>query len=108
MSDVERAIGFYAGVLGLALLRRVPGADGAPCAAWLRAGECVLMLERGLRGRGAESGSSHLLALSVDDLEAWRRRLEAAGIEIDDRSAHTLYVRDPDGQRVGLSDYVFG
>ena len=28
-------------------------------------------------------------------------------VPVDDRTEHTLYVRDPDGHRVGLSDYRF-
>jgi hypothetical protein len=41
----------------------------------------------------------------VDDLAAWEARLARAGIPIVDRTAHTLYVHDPDGHRVGLSVY---
>jgi hypothetical protein len=72
---------------------------------WLEAGGALLMLERALRGEGAAAGSGHLLSFAVDDLALWERRLSEAGIPIDDRTAHTLYVRDPDGHRVGLSDY---
>ena len=32
-------------------------------------------------------------------------RLREAGVAIEDRTAFTLYVRDPDGRRVGLSSY---
>jgi len=61
------------------------------------------MLEHALRGEGPESGSGHLLALEVDDLAAWERRLAEAGVAIVDRTPATLYVRDPDGHRVGLT-----
>ncbi len=61
------------------------------------------MLERALRGSGASAGSGHVLALAIDDLEGAARSLLAAGIEIDDRTDYTLFVRDPDGHRVGLS-----
>ena len=63
------------------------------------------MLERSLRGSGTDQGTGHLLAFAVDDLGEWERRLDAAGLAIEDRTAHTLYVRDPDGHRVGLSTY---
>jgi len=33
--------------------------------------------------------------------------LQAAGVRIEDRTAYTLYLRDPDGHRVGLSVYRF-
>jgi catechol 2,3-dioxygenase-like lactoylglutathione lyase family enzyme len=65
------------------------------------------MIETGLRGRPGAAGSGHLLAFAVDDLAEWERRLTAAGVPIDDRTASTLYVADPDGHRVGLSVYVF-
>ena len=61
------------------------------------------MLERALRGRGSNDGSGHLLAFGVDDLASWEARLAAGGIPIVDRTAHTLYVQDPDGHRVGLT-----
>jgi catechol 2,3-dioxygenase-like lactoylglutathione lyase family enzyme len=41
----------------------------------------------------------------VAETAAWEARLGAAGVTIDDRTAATLYVRDPDGHRVGLSVY---
>ena len=104
VADCERAAAFYSGVLGLVERRRL--LDGAtPRAIWLETGGALLMLERALRGRGPEDGSGHLIAFAVDDLGAWERRLEAAGVAVDDRTAHTLYVRDPDGHRVGLSTF---
>jgi catechol 2,3-dioxygenase-like lactoylglutathione lyase family enzyme len=65
------------------------------------------MLERALKGTGAETGSGHVLVFAVNDLSVWEARLQEAGIPIDDRTAYTLYVRDPDGHRVGLSVYRF-
>jgi glyoxylase I family protein len=106
VSDPERARAFYADLLGLAERRRVEDAHGLR-AVWLDAGPVVLMLERELRSPGAESGSGHLLALAVADLVAWEERLRAAGVAVEDRTEHTLYFRDPDGHRVGLSDFRF-
>jgi catechol 2,3-dioxygenase-like lactoylglutathione lyase family enzyme len=105
--DPGRAAAFYTGVLGLAELRRAEE-SGALRSVWLQAGDAVLMLERRLRGRAPDEGSGHLLALAVDDLAAWERRLAAAGVAIEDRTEHTIYLRDPDGHRVGLSDFSFG
>ncbi len=104
VADCERAAAFYTGLLGLPELRRFEDA-GRPRSIWLRAGDAVLMLELGLRGLGPDQGSGHLLALAVDSLPEWEPRLGAAGVAIDDRTAHTLYVRDPDGHRVGLTVY---
>ena len=101
--DVERALRFYSGLLGLPQLRRRE-ADGRIQAAWLDLDPGILMLERKLRGKGGR-GSGHLLALSIRDLAVWTRRLTRAGIPIPDRTEATLYIQDPDGHRVGLSRF---
>jgi catechol 2,3-dioxygenase-like lactoylglutathione lyase family enzyme len=104
VADCARAAAFYTGVLGLPEVRRSEE-GGRLRAVWVKAGDTVLMLETSLRGRGSGEGSGHVLALAIDSLPAWEDRLRAAGVPVDDRTAHTLYVRDPDGHRVGLSTY---
>jgi glyoxylase I family protein len=106
VADPERSLAFYAGLLGLAEVRRFEE-GGAVRSVWLKAGEGVIMLERRLRGSGPSAGSGHLLAFSVPDLPAWEQRLRAAGVEVEERTDHTLYLRDPDGHRVGLSAFSF-
>jgi glyoxylase I family protein len=106
VADPARAAAFYAGLLGLPELRREEGPSGLR-AVWLRAGTTVLMLERRLRGRGDSEGSGHLLVLVADDLLAAEKALARAGVVVEDRTEHTLYFRDPDGHRVGLSDFSF-
>jgi diguanylate cyclase (GGDEF)-like protein len=106
VADVGRSLAFYGGLLGLRELRTFLEADGSLRSAWLEAGPVVLMLEGRLRGVGPEAGSGHLLALAISDLPAWRSRLAEAGVAVEDRTEHTLYVRDPDGHRVGLSDFA--
>jgi catechol 2,3-dioxygenase-like lactoylglutathione lyase family enzyme len=106
VSDPERSAAFYAGVLGLPEARRLSDESGLR-AIWLLAGRTVLMLERELRGAGAASGSGHLLAFGVRSLEEWAARLAERGLRVEDRTEHTLYLRDPDGHRVGLSDFEF-
>jgi hypothetical protein len=109
VADVDRAAAFYTGVFGLPVVRRQEDAAG-PRSAWLDAGGTVLMLERRLAGTGSETGSAHLLALdarspdaALDPFAVWESRLADAGVPVDDRTPHTLYCRDPDGHRVGLS-----
>jgi catechol 2,3-dioxygenase-like lactoylglutathione lyase family enzyme len=98
--DLEASREFYSGILGLPQMK-----PGDSRSLWLRAGDSILMLERSLRGKGAEEGSGHVLALAADHLEVWEEKLAAAGIPIDDRTPHTLFVRDPDGHRGALSVY---
>ena len=106
VADPVRSAAFYTGVLGLSELRRVADASGLH-AVWLRTGTLVLMLEKRLRGGGASEGSGHLLALAVNDLVDARERLARAGVLVEDCTDHTLYFRDPDGHRLGLSDFSF-
>jgi catechol 2,3-dioxygenase-like lactoylglutathione lyase family enzyme len=102
VEDVERAVFFYHEVLGLPVLRRNTD-RGELRSVWLSAGLVVVMLETALRGEGPSSGSAHVLAFEVADLGLWTEALERQGVAIDDRTDHTLYVRDPDGHRVGLT-----
>ncbi|MGH7293617.1 MAG: VOC family protein [Polyangiaceae bacterium] len=96
--DVARLERFYAGLLGLAVLRR----DEARGSVWLDAAGAVVMIERALPGEPAiPAGSMELVAFAVEDREAWRARIPAVEAE----TAHTLYFRDPDGRRVAASDY---
>lgn len=105
VADCERAAAFYAR-LDLVEMRRFSEPAGLR-AVWLQAGDLVLMLERHLRGAGPQEGTGHLLAFEVEDLRAWEERLARAGIAVEDRTEHTLYLRDPDGHRVGLTTYRF-
>jgi catechol 2,3-dioxygenase-like lactoylglutathione lyase family enzyme len=102
VKDLERSRQFYCGVLGL-LERKRQGTRSI----WLKAGDAVLMLEESLRGSGPAEGSGHVLALEVVDLSFWEEKLRAAGVPVDDRTEHTLFVRDPDQHRVALSRYDF-
>ncbi len=103
--DLAAAEHFYARVLGLAVLGRPR--EGA---VWLALGEgAVLMLERCADPPAAvpfrsERAGLHLLALAIAPGERapWEARLAAHGVEVVERTAYTLYVQDPEGNRVGL------
>jgi catechol 2,3-dioxygenase-like lactoylglutathione lyase family enzyme len=106
VSDCERSLAFYSGLLGLPEVRRIEE-GGALRAVWVAAGDTVIMLETTLRGEGPASGSGHVLAFEAGDLREWEDRLAAARVPIVDRTDKTLFIRDPDGHRVGLSIYRF-
>jgi catechol 2,3-dioxygenase-like lactoylglutathione lyase family enzyme len=109
--DVVRLERFYTRVLGLAVVRR----DDARGTVWLGAGSAILMLERAEAGEsgalssagegGAPTHSLELVAFAVADGEAWRTRLTEATVSIEAETPHTLYFRDPDGRRIGVSTY---
>jgi hypothetical protein len=82
---------------------------------WLDAGDGgFIALERVEGGptaaedeaRGARPGL-HLVALGIERTARphWERRLAEAGVAVEKRTAFTLYVRDPEGNRVGLSHW---
>lgn len=110
VADLERAIGFYCGVLGFTLTQRFGSS-----AAFLSAGGYHHHI--GLNTWESEGGSPpahgttglyHVAILYPDraTLGDALRRLVAAGIPLDGASDHgvseALYLRDPDGNGVEL------
>jgi catechol 2,3-dioxygenase-like lactoylglutathione lyase family enzyme len=116
--DLAAAEAFYGGLLGLPVLRRWPADPAAGVgpdrSIWLDAGGgAFLALERapdtGGDGRGTDRDLPgwHLVALRIAPSEraGWERRLAAAGVPVYRRTDYTVYVRDPEGNRVGLSHW---
>jgi len=111
VADLERAAAFYTGVLGLRELRRWDDAQGRQRSIWCELGAGVfLAIERAERlgpQRDDLAPGFHCIALGIrpDEREAWREKLTRAGVEVFRESPYTLYVRDPDGNIVGLSHF---
>lgn len=109
--DLERAEHFYCEVLGLQVLRRWQDAAGAPRSLWLQLGAgAFLAVERVAdpeARRTDEAPGLHCLALGIERAQRdhWRDELRAAGYPVERESAFTLYVRDPEGNLIGLSHY---
>jgi glyoxylase I family protein len=114
--DLAATERFYREVLGLAIIKRWPARDGAAeRSVWLDVGDgAFLALERVAGGATAvkdaaraERPGLHLVALRIERAArgAWAQRLAAAGVAVEARTAYTLYVRDPEGNRVGLSHW---
>ena len=104
VSDTERSLSFYCGVLGLEQTDRPDlGFPGA----WLQLGDQqihLLELENPdpVTGRPAHGGRDRHVALGVPDVTLVRETLDKAGIpytlSISGRRA--LFCRDPDGNAV--------
>ena len=113
--DLGAVEAFYRQVLGLGVLRRWPadaGGGGGERAIWIDLGAgSFLALERvppgGPPRRDDAAAGLHLIALRIsrEARGTWEDRLRAAGIAIFHRTAYTLYLRDPEGNRVGLSHW---
>ena len=109
-ADLARAEAFYAGTLGLPVLRRWTDGAGAPRSLWLEVGDSFLAVERAAlpsptRADAAPGWHCVALAIAAEEREAWRARLAAAGAPVERETPFTLYVRDPDGNLVGLSHW---
>jgi len=101
VADLDRALAFYCGVLGLERLPR-PALDFD--GAWLAAGRQQIHLlalpsPDPVDGRPVHGGRDRHLALELHGLTALRRRLEAAGVpyRLSRSGRAALFCRDPDG-----------
>jgi glyoxylase I family protein len=101
VADTERALVFYRDVLGLPVDPQRPDL-GYP-GAWLTLGaQQIHLLELPnpdpVTGRPAHGGRDRHVALTLRDLDALRRRLEAAGIlyTLSKSGRRALFCRDPD------------
>jgi glyoxylase I family protein len=109
--DLERAASFYSGVLGLREIHRWDDNEGRLRSIWCELGGGVfLAIERADQDdprRNDTSPGFHCVALGIrpDERESWRERLMREGFVVFRESSYTLYVRDPEGNIVGLSHF---
>lgn len=109
-ADVERVAEFYRDLLGLAELERHHAEDGALRSIWLDLGGAILMVERSEAAARQVEGVGRgpfLIAVrcTAEERGGLERALEAAGHPIEDRTDHSSYTRDPEGNRVAVSCY---
>jgi catechol 2,3-dioxygenase-like lactoylglutathione lyase family enzyme len=96
VGDLDAALAFYGQVFELRLRGRIPGM------AFIDAGDQFIALSE---GRGQEPDPDRHFGLVVDDKQAVRAALEAAGAEIVVPS-RGLDFRDPWGNLVQVVDYA--
>jgi catechol 2,3-dioxygenase len=110
VADLERALGFYCGVLGFELTQRF-GIEAAFVSAGGYHHHIGLNTWESIGGGPPPRGSTGLYHLAIlyptrPDLADALRRLVAAGIPLDGASDHgvseALYLRDPDANGVEL------
>ena len=110
--DVEALAGFYARLLQTAERKRHTDAAGLR-SIWLDLSGTLLMIERAdaacpppARSEGVGLGA-FLLAFRADasSRRAFEQRAHELGAAIESRSAFTSYLRDPDGNRIAVSEY---
>jgi catechol 2,3-dioxygenase-like lactoylglutathione lyase family enzyme len=101
--SVARLKAFYGDLLGLDAAGP-PGGTGE--SVWLDAGGTIVMVEPASEEEPVvPAGTRELIAFRVAraDLGRMEARLQAQGVPIEARTGFTIYFRDPDGRRVGLS-----
>lgn len=107
VSDVQKALAFYRDILGLAFLF-----SPSQTLAFLAAGSVRIMLSTP-QGAGAV-GANSILYFHVTDIESAHARMVAAGAtnerepqlaaRLPDHALWTSFLRDPDGNLVGLME----
>ena len=114
VADLERAIAFYEGVLGAKVERRAEKF----ALVQLRAGRSLIDLIGAPADEARGAGNMDHFALRIEpfDEAAIRAHLEAHGIEAGElktrygaeKEGPSLYIEDPDGNRVELKGPPFG
>jgi catechol 2,3-dioxygenase-like lactoylglutathione lyase family enzyme len=101
VSDLARSIEFYEGLLGL---RPIPRPDFGFPGRWYGIGGGQLHLIQGEVPPTPLDPSGPHFAIAVADLGAARRELAAAGIATLDPGSSQLWIQDPDGNIIELTD----
>ena len=118
VTDLDAAEAFYADVVGLELITKAEGRH-----AFFRCGEGVLLLfvaEATKVPPGADAklpvpphgsvGQGHLCFAATDEeIEDWRRRLQANGVAIEadftwPSGGRSIYLRDPSGNSLEFAE----
>ena len=100
---LTRLAEFYSSVFSLSTERVQEGRS-----VWLLSGETRIMLEqKAPHEPDPNPGSMDLVTFRISAAERheFEARLAARGIALEGQTAYSLYFRDPDGRRVGVSHY---
>jgi glyoxylase I family protein len=105
-ADIAGLAAFYRDIVGLSV------ADGAETrrshGVWLSLGETWVMIEAREPGEpGVLPGTMDLIAFAIlpSERASFEAKLGRAGVAIEGHTTFTLYFRDPDGRRLGVSHY---
>jgi catechol 2,3-dioxygenase-like lactoylglutathione lyase family enzyme len=102
-TDIDVAIGFYGGVLGLPLSKRW----GQMPAAEFETGNLTIAVMQSDAFGMEFRANNHPIELRVDDFEAAHAELESRGVQfkgetIDSGVCHQAFFEDPDGNTLAI------
>ena len=111
--DVERVAAFYRAHLALPELQRFHREDGTLRSIWLGVssegaaaeGFLAIEAEAGEGGRGDAGFSMLALRIAPESRAEVKAALLGAGIRIERETGWTMYLRDPEGNLIGLSHH---
>ncbi len=107
--DVQKVTDFYVRVLGLTEVKRFLRDDGSLRSVWVNAGEgaAFFAIEDAPATTPDGALGFSMVALRIDASARAKviEELTRAGVAIEKQSGWTLYVRDPEGNLVGLSHH---
>src|SRR5262249_49803412 len=113
VSDLERVGAFYREVLGLTELARHKFPDGSDRSIWFALpGGAFLALELADRSAPRPNRPANRVGYCVFALRIWREQrseivdeLRRRSVAIVDQTRWTIYIEDPEGNRIGLSHH---
>lgn len=107
VSDTQRALAFYHGILGLPISYARPELGYA--GAWLNVGDQQIHLLElpnpdPVTGRPPHGGRDRHIAIAVRNFQTLKQRLEEQGLPFTTSTSgrSALFVRDPDGNTLEL------
>lgn len=111
--DVSRVAAFYLETLKLPELRRFHREDGSLRSIWIGAStdasgrDGFLAIEEAPAGAGSGVLGFSMVALRIEagSRRAISEELARSGLKVEHETGWTLYLRDPEGNLVGLSHH---
>ena len=106
--NLKRMLAFYESFTDFSLLEKHRFSDGSLRSIWLQSDGVILMLELIEQKQLLEASNDQglfLMAVPLRDEPQLRRQLSQAEIPIESESDYSLYIRDPEGNRLAFSSY---